>query len=134
MRTLTAVVCAWALTGCASGGEDPGSKAQEEVAAGTIEGSVSYGGVRSGILKVGLFLQCPPAGPPVDLIRAQVDQPVFPQAFSLKNVKPGLYYVYAYLDVEPYENMPGSGDISGCSGQLFLSATRGAYADIGLVE
>ncbi|MCC6215239.1 MAG: hypothetical protein IT376_10240 [Polyangiaceae bacterium] len=117
-------------SGASGGGGAAGSGA---VPGGAVHGTVAYAGAETGALVVGVYTACPPAGPPVNLNMKRYDTPAFPQAYELTNVDPGSYYIVAVLDVGSNNpTMPGPEDLQACSGQVTVSASAGATADITL--
>lgn len=114
-------------------GGDNGSSGMGGVPGSTIRGSVTYTGTLSGGLNVGVYLSCPPAGPPVGGNNELVPQPNFPRGFEFTGVQPGSYSAVAILDVgNNNPTFPGQEDILSCSSTVEVSDAEGAVADIDL--
>lgn len=119
----------------ASGGAAGAGGDTSTVPGKTIRGTVSYAGSQQGSLSVGLYTQCPPAGPPVDLKIQKFAAPAFPQAYELTGVKAGSYYTIAVLDIGSNNPMmPGDEDLMNCSEQVSVSDAEGAAADITVLD
>jgi len=105
------------------------------IPAGTIQGTVTYEGSETGSLTVGIFTDCPPAGPPAGMVYQQIAEPSFPQNYELTGASAGDYYVVAILDVAPASPMtPGPEDKMSCSDQFTLGTDSGASVDVTLTD
>jgi len=77
--------------------------------AGSISGTITYTGTATGTLYVAAFKMFPPMGPPSGI--ATIASPTFPQAYSLTDIDPGDYSIFAYIDVGGNNTMqPGMED------------------------
>lgn len=77
-----------ALVACA-----PGTSSDT---AGTVSGTIDYAGAESGTLRVAVFSSFPPRGAPV--AEVAIEAPTFPQAYVVRGVPPGRYFVLALVD------------------------------------
>ena len=79
-----------------------------------VETTVYYDGLYSGALQVGIFKTYPATGGPVAFKR--IEEPVFPQQVTLKNVEAGTWFVVAQIDQLPESpTLPGPEDPQGGS-------------------
>lgn len=110
------------------------------VSGGVIRGSVAYPGARQGALEVAAFTTFPPNGLP--MVTQRIESPSFPQAYELRSLPPGRYFVLAIIDTDPTDGDryhptldPGGtyGEYTG-PWSLAVSGTRGAVADVELID
>lgn len=66
---------------------------------GTITGVVRYAGPEHGALRIGVFAAFPPTGAP--LAELAIDDPSFPQAYAIRGLPTGRYFVLAIVDTDP---------------------------------
>lgn len=85
---LAALACAQGPPG------DPGP-----ASAGVVRGVVSYDGVLGGPLVVGVFASFPPRGAPI--AKSVIAEPRFPEAYEVRGVPPGRWFVLALIDTDP---------------------------------
>lgn len=78
---------------CTAGGGPVGD------APGTITGVVDYARPAAGTLRVAVFAAFPPVGEPI--AEVAIDEPRFPQAYQVRGVPPGRYFVLAMVDGDP---------------------------------
>lgn len=113
------------------GGGGGGSGGTGGIPGKTIQGTVDYEGSQTGTLIVGVYDQCPPAGPPVQLKVQTFDTPMFPQAFSLGGINAGSYYIAAVLDIgNNNPTQPGPEDLLACSAQVEITDSAGAETTV----
>ena len=98
-----------------SSGTPPGDTAAEP---GTVRGTVTYAGTKTGSLKLSIFKSFPPTGTPV--ASARYPNAKFPAAYEM--VAPaGDYKVLAFLDVVDDGYMPAEGDPTAAPGDTSLA-------------
>ncbi len=148
MRTLTTLLCAAAL-GCGAdetantapiANTDTSSQPDGQTAATDapspepelpdpfaelvlvdVQATVHYEGAFTGPLQVGVFKTYPATGGPVAFKR--IDEPIFPQTLTLKNVEKGTWYVVARVDQAPDSpTLPGPEDPQGSSEAIVIES------------
>ena len=122
-------------TGGTGGAGAGGTGGMSGIPGNSVQGTVDYAGSQMGTLIVGLYDTCPPMGPPAQLKVQSIDMPVFPQAFSLENIKAGSYYIAAVLDIgNDNPTQPGPEDLLACSAQVEITDAAGAETTITLED
>jgi hypothetical protein len=81
--------------GCSAAGEPEPSVPR----AGVVRGVVDYAGDLDGPLRIGVFASFPPRGRPMTSV--EIGEPVFPQAYEIRGVPPGRWFVLAVVDRDP---------------------------------
>lgn len=81
------------VASCVPGTGSPGSSSE------SVSGVIEYEGDTQGPLRVGAFTSFPPVGPPV--AEVAIEQPIFPQAYEIRGLPPGRYFVLAMIDSDP---------------------------------
>lgn len=88
-----ALACTACVAGSAPLADQPGS----------MSGIVDYDGAEPGPLRVVAYASFPPRGAPS--ARVTIEEPRFPQPYTLTGLAPGRYFVLAIVDT-----VPGDGD------------------------
>lgn len=78
---------------CIPGTGSPGSSSE------SVSGVIAFEGEARGPLRVGAFSSFPPVGPPI--AEVAIEQPVFPQAYEIRGLPPGRYFILAMIDSDP---------------------------------
>ncbi|MFO0722475.1 MAG: hypothetical protein U1E65_01750 [Myxococcota bacterium] len=78
---------------CVPGTTTPGDSAD------SVSGVIAYEGEARGPLRVAAFSSFPPVGPPIAEIA--IEEPRFPQAYEIRGLPPGRYFVLAMIDSDP---------------------------------
>lgn len=128
-RLVVAAAALAALASCA--GYEPTSGEP-----GLVRGVVEYHGTRTGPLRVGAFPSFPPRGRP--FVMQTIDHPVFPQAYELRDVPEGRWFVLAIVDtnVENGDRYRAAEDPGGAFGAytLPMPVTVGLTQGAGAVD
>jgi hypothetical protein len=124
-------------TGGQSGEGTGGKSGDTELA--TVTGTVSYDGDAVGPLLVSIHSGFPPAMDNV-VGAAQVEEPEFPQEFTIEGVAPGEYFAVAYVSVGMFHLGAGPGDpqgayiVDGAPGSFEVTDEPVTGIDIGLMD
>jgi hypothetical protein len=123
-----------------STGGSGGAGGNPEVGATTLSGTVTYEGDKAGPLVISVHSSFPPSMTNV-VGFTQVEEPTFPQEYTVEDIVPGSYFVVAYLAVGMFHVGAGPGDPQGAHvgddlmpAPVEVSATGATGADITLVE
>ncbi|MDQ2646552.1 MAG: hypothetical protein M3020_22270, partial [Myxococcota bacterium] len=97
-------------TGGESGEGTGGRSGDSELT--TITGTINYEGEAEGPLLVSIHSSFPPS---MDNVKgaARVEDPEFPQEYTITDVPPGSYFVVAYISVGMFHVGAGAGDPQG---------------------
>lgn len=152
MRSLIFVLCSsLAVIACGDDEEDgdnsnTGGQSGEgtggtpgETESTTVTGTVSYDGDAEGPLLVSIHSSFPPAMDNV-VGAAQVEDPEFPQEFTIEGVAPGTYFAVAYVAVGAFHLGAGPGDpqgayiVDGMPGPFDVADEPVTGIDIGLMD
>lgn len=98
--SMLALVCA--AIGCGADGIPPGADPSAvpgtAVTGEAVRGLIRYDGAHDGVLKVAAFSSFPPRG--AAMATVVIGAPAFPQAYSLRGLPSGRYFILAILDVD----------------------------------
>lgn len=97
-------------TGGVSGEGTGGKSGSTELT--TITGTINYEGEATGPLVVSIHSSFPPSATNV-MGAAQIEEPEFPQEYTVEDVPPGNYFVLAYIAVGQFHVGAGPGDPTG---------------------
>lgn len=123
-----------------SGTTTPEGGSDASTTTGEVTGQATYNGAKKGPLIVGLFKQAPAPG--VMQMPSAIgsnETPTWPgtNAFSVKNVPPGTYFVGAYIMVGPEHRMQGaqaSDPITAPPVQVTVTAGASATTTVNLID
>lgn len=95
-----------------SGKINPEAGAEASTTTGTVSGEATYNGTKKGPLIIGILPSMPVPGqpPPTPIAVGSNESPTWPgkNAFSVKNVPPGSYFVAAFIMVGPEHRQQGA--------------------------
>lgn len=98
-------------TGGQSGEGTGGKSGDTELA--TVSGTVTYAGDEVGPLLISLHSGFPPSMTNLVTAAGAIEEPEFPQEFTVPDVEPGTYFAVSYISVGSFHLGAGPGDPQG---------------------
>ncbi|MDQ2645056.1 MAG: hypothetical protein M3020_14665, partial [Myxococcota bacterium] len=98
-------------TGGESGEGTGGKSGQTELA--TVSGTITYEGEAVGPLLISLHSGFPPSMTNLVTAAPAIEDPVYPQEFTIEDVEPGTYFAVSYVSVGMFHIPAGAGDPQG---------------------
>jgi len=125
-RSLIFVLCSsLALVACGDdedGGNNGGTGGQGNEGTGgksgeteltTVSGTITYEGELTGPLLVSIHSSFPPDDMNIVGASPAIEEPEFPQEYTISDVEPGTYFAVAYISVGSFHIGAGAGDPQG---------------------